>query len=564
MGRPIEGNVVDVATGRIFPGRIRHENGVITRVEPANGPFSGFLLPGFLDAHIHIDSSLLCPSRFAEAVVPHGTTAVINDPHEIANVLGLAGISLMREDATTVPLRVFFTAPSCVPSTPFETSGGTIEAGDVELLLRERDVVGLGEVMNYQGAIDRDPDVMAKIRAAHRSGKPVDGHAPMVTGENLRKYVNLGISSDHECTSAAEALEKHSLGMRILVREGSVAKNLSALAPFAKEHDFCLVSDDRLASDLAETHLDGTLARAVSFGIEPLRAVRAVTIAPADHYRLPLGSIVAGRMADIVRVRDLSGFFVEEVYIGGKQVGKAGRPAFTAHPGPVTKAFSVSPKRADDFTVRATGRSAAVRVIGLIRDEIVTGAENATLRVERGLVIPDRDRDILAVSVVNRYHDAPVATGFVRGFGLKNGAMASSVAHDAHNIIAVGTDPADMSEAVNTIIRESGGLCHTAGGVSVHLPLQIAGLMSTDPVKDVISRLSLLHTKTREAGCGLDLPFMTLSFLSLLVIPRLKIGDRGLFDAEAFRFVDPVLAANAERGEGRGARSRRRRLPGRS
>lgn len=548
MGRPIEGNVVDVVTGRIFPGRILHENGVITGVGPAKGPFSGFLLPGFLDAHIHIDSSLLCPSRFAEAVVPHGTTAVITDPHEIANVLGIAGISCMRADAATVPLRVFFTAPSCVPSTAFETSGASVGPDDVELLLRESDVVGLGEVMTYQGAIDGDPGVMAKIRAAHRAGKPVDGHAPMVTGENLRRYVGLGISTDHECTSAAEAREKHSLGMQILVREGSVAKNLSALAPFAKAHDFCLVSDDKLASDLAETHLDGTLARAVSLGIEPLRAVRAVTITPADHYRLPLGAIAAGRMADIVRVRDLSGFSVEEVYIGGTRVAKAGCPTFTARPAQHSEAFSVSRKRTGDFTVPARGRSASAqaRVISLIRDEIITGAETVTLRVDGGLVIPDRNRDILPLSVVNRYFDSPVSTGFVRGFGLQKGAMASSVAHDAHNIIVVGTDPAEMAGAVNIIIRESGGLCYCAGDTSVHLPLQLAGLMSTDPVKEVVSRLSLLHAQTREAGCRLSLPFMTLSFLSLLVIPRLKIGDRGLFDAEAFRFVDPVLPPGAE------------------
>lgn len=553
MGRPIEGNVVCVETGRIFPGRIFHEGGVITGVRPVNGTFSGFLLPGFLDAHIHIDSSLLCPSRFAEAVVPHGTTSVITDPHEIANVQGLAGIDCMRKDAATVPLRVFFTAPSCVPSTPFETSGASLAPADVEMLLREQDVVGLGEVMNYQGAIDGDPVVLAKIRAAHRAGKPVDGHAPMLTGGNLRRYVELGISTDHECASAAEALEKHSLGMRILVRDGSVAKNLSGLAPFAMTHDACLVSDDKIAGDLVEAHLDGTLARAVSLGIEPMRALRAVTIVPADHYRLPLGAIAAGRMADIVMVRDLSGFSVEEVYIGGMQVAKGGRPSFMARPVPPANVFRVSRRRPDDFAVPAKGRSAVARVIRLIRDEIVTGAETATLRVEGGRAVPDRDRDILLLSVVNRYRDAPVATGFVRGFRLKLGAMASSVAHDSHNIIVVGSDPEEMAGAVNAVIRESGGLCFAAGQASVQLPLQIAGLMSTNPVEEVVARLSLLHAKAREAGCELNLPFMTLSFLSLLVIPRLKIGDRGLFDAEAFRFVDPLLAVDGECSEGRRA-----------
>jgi adenine deaminase len=543
VGRPIEGNVVDVLAGRIFPGRIFHRNGIITRVEPVTGRFSGFLLPGFIDAHIHIDSSLLCPSRFAEAVVPHGTTAVITDPHEIANVSGLAGISLMREDAATVPLRVFFTAPSCVPSTPFETTGCSLGPGDVEALLRDVDVVALGEMMNYPGAIARNPEVMAKIQAARDAGKPIDGHAPMVTGEDLRTYVGLGISTDHECTSAAEALEKHALGMRILVREGSAARNLDALAPFAKEHDFCLVSDDRIPPDLAAGHLDTSLARAVALGIEPLHAVRAVTITPAEHYRLPLGAIASGRMADIVKVRDLSGFSVEEVTIGGMPVARGGRPLFPVRPPlPPGKTFPVAPRRPADFSVFAAGRSATVRVIVMVRDEIITGSETATLRVEGNRVLPDTDRDILLVSVVNRYRDSPVATGFVRGFGLKRGAMASSVAHDAHNILVIGSDPEEMAGAVNLLIRESGGLCYVTGGTSVLLPLGFAGLMSTDPPEEVNLRLSLLHAETRKAGCGLSSPFMALSFLSLLVIPRLKIGDGGLFDVDAFRFIDPVLA----------------------
>ena len=542
MGRAIEGNIVDVASGRIFPGRVVHENGLITRVEPVSGSFSGFLLPGFLDAHIHIDSSLLCPSRFAEAVVPHGTTAVITDPHEIANVLGIAGISLLREDAATVPLRVYFTAPSCVPATSFETSGASLGPADVLALLRERDVVALGEVMNYRGAVAADPGVMAKIRAANRAEKPIDGHCPMLTGEDLRRYVALGISTDHECTSVAEALEKHALGMRILVREGSVAKNLAALAPFAKEHDFCLVSDDMIAPDLIEGHLDRSLARAVSLGIDPLHAVRSVTIAPALHYRLPLGMLAAGRMADIVKVRDLSGFSVEEVYIGGTPVAERGRPAFSAHPVPEANPFPVPPRRSGDFAVPAQGRSVTVRVIGLIRDEIATGSEIATLKVMGGRVDPDRERDILPVSVVNRYRDSPVATGFVRGFGLKSGAMASSIAHDSHNIIVVGADPEEMACAVNALIRESGGLCYAEGGSSYPLPLKIAGLMSTESPKDVCARLSLLHAKTRGAGCGLSRPFMTMSFLSLLVVPRLKIGDRGLFDVDAGRLVDPVIS----------------------
>jgi adenine deaminase len=541
VGRAIEGNIVDVAAGRIFPGRVVHENGRITKVESVAGSFSGFLLPGFLDAHIHIDSSLLCPSRFAEAVVPHGTTAVITDPHEIANVSGIAGISLLREDAATVPLRVFFTAPSCVPATSFETSGASLCPADVEALLREKDVVALGEVMNYRAAVDSDPLVMAKIRAAKLAGKPIDGHCPRLTGEDLRRYVALGISTEHECTSAEEAYEKHGLGMRILVREGSVAKNLAALAPFANETDCCLVSDDMIAPDLVRGHLDSLLARVVSAGIDPLRAVRAVTITPAGHYRLPLGVIEPGRMADLAKVRDLSGFSVEEVYIGGTRVAEGGRPAFSARPVPGGDPISVRPRVPGDFAVPAHGRSVTVRVIGLIRNEIVTRSETYTLKVKEGHVVSDRVHDILSVSVVNRYRDAPVMTGFVRGFGLKKGAIASSIAHDSHNIIIVGAEPEDMAGAANTLIRESGGLCYTETGSSLLLPLKLGGLMSTEHPGEVCARLSLLHGKTREAGCGLNRPFMAMSFLSLLVVPHLKIGDRGLFDVDAGRFVDPVL-----------------------
>ncbi len=541
MDRTIEGNVVDVIRGGTFAARVFHERGVITRVEPAPGPFAGFLLPGFIDAHIHIDSSLLCPSRFAEAVVPFGTTAVITDPHEIANVCGLPGIDYMRRDAAAAPLRVFFTAPSCVPATAFEASGASLGAAEVDALLREPDVVALGEVMNYRGAIDGDPDLTAKIGAARRAGKPVDGHCPMLTGEDLRRYVRLGITTDHESTTAEEAAEKHALGMRIFVREGSAAKNLEALAPFAKDHPFCLVSDDKLAIDLHAGHLDRCLARAVSLGIDPLHAVRSVTLRPAGHYGLPLGAIAEGRRADIVKVRDLSGFSVEEVYVGGTRVAQGGRALFAPRPAGMDFPFPVRERRPEDFIVRASGGAAAVRVIRLIRDQIVTGSETAVLRTAGGAVLPDPERDVLAISVVNRYRDAPVATGFVGGFGLAAGAMASSVSHDSHNLIVVGTGAREMADAVNALIRASGGLCFSRDGTTALLPLPIAGLMSAAAPDDVRDRLGLLQRAVREAGCALPCPFMTLSFLSLLVVPHLKIGDRGLFDVDAFRFVGPVL-----------------------
>lgn len=545
---PVEGNIVDVIAGEVFPGRIHHDKGVVTSVERCPGAAPGYLLPGFIDAHVHVDSSLLCPSRFAEAAVPRGTTAVVTDPHEIANVLGMPGIAYMRRDARSVPLRTFFTAPSCVPATAFETAGAAIGPAETRDLLRESDVVALGEVMDYEGAVRGEPDVLAKIDAAREAGKPVDGHCPLLSGERLRAYVRRGISTDHECTSAEEAIEKHALGMRILVREGSVAKDLAALAPFAREHPFCLVSDDLLAPDLLDGHLDAALRAAVSLGIDPLHAIRAVTLRPAEHYRLPVGALAPGRMADVVRVGDLVDFAVEEVYIGGRLVARRGAPAFSAHPATTGRTISVSRKGASDFTLSAPGREAVVRVIALLRDRIVTGSETATVQVRAGRALPDPGRDILAVAVVNRYRDTPVACGFVRGFGLREGAIASSVAHDSHNIIAVGADPDDMAAAVDEVIRQSGGLSVHAGNACWALPLPVAGLMSPDPPADVGSRVEFLHRKARELGCSLPSPFMAMSFLSLLVIPRLKIGDRGLFDVDALRFVEPVLPVESRGG----------------
>jgi adenine deaminase len=537
----IEGNLVDVVREAVFPARIETSHGIITLIERVDKEFRDFLVPGLIDAHIHIESSLLSPSRFAEAAVPHGTTAVIADPHEIANVLGLEGIDYMVRDAAAVPLRFYFTAPSCVPATPFETSGAVLGPREVEKLLERDNFIALGELMNYPGAIRGDPDVIAKIDVARRLRKPVDGHCPLLSGEPLRAYVGLGISTDHECTTAAEALEKHALGMRVMVREGSVSKDLEALAPFARDHEFLLVSDDLLLPDLLRGHLDRSLAAAVSLGIDPFRALRAATINPARHYGLPLGLLEAGRMADIVRVADLGSFRILEVYIGGRRAAGQGRPTFVARPEPLPGRLSVRERSPRDFAVRASGPSAKVRSIGLVKDSLLTQSLKATLSVEDGLVMPDADRDILRIAVVNRYRDAPVANGFVTGFGLKDGAIAGSVAHDSHNIIAVGAGAGDVADAVNRVIREGGGFSACASGRGAILPLPVAGLMSAEPAAAVGETLDRLHAMAEAQGSTIPRPFMAMSFLSLLVIPSLKIGDRGLFDVDAFRFVEAVL-----------------------
>lgn len=536
----IEGNIVDVKRKRVFPGRITHKNGDIVSVEEVEGEYAGYLIPGLIDAHIHIESSLLCPSRFAEAVAPHGTTAVITDPHEIANVLGLQGVEYMVRDSKTVPLRVYFTAPSCVPATPFETSGASIGPAEIEQLLAREEFVALGEVMNYPGAVAHAPDVIAKIEAANRAHKPIDGHCPRLTGAALEEYVRLGISTDHECTSSSEAKEKHSLGMKVMVRQGSASRNLEALASFARSHEFMLVSDDKNVSDLLKGHLDRALAEAVALGIDPIHALRAATLNPALHYNLPLGAIEPGKRADIVRVSDLKDFRVEEVYIGGQVVAAGGAPKFETKPKEMVNQFVLQRKVPSDFEVSASGDSVTVKVIGVVRDEIVTKSLVARLRVEDGKVRPSVDNDILRVAVVNRYRDAPVSNGFVKGFGLKSGAIASSVAHDSHNILVVGVDPESMAVAVNTVVSEGGGYCVCADGRCSMLNLRVAGLMCTKPARDVKRVLDQLHEQVSAMGCSLDSPFMTMSFLSLLVIPELKIGDRGLFDVSAFKFVDVV------------------------
>lgn len=539
----IEGNLVDVRNKRVFPARIEEEDGVITRVEEVEGRFDGFLIPGLIDSHIHTESSLLCPSRFAEAVVPHGTTAVVANPHEIANVMGLEGIRYMTRDSATTPLRFYFTAPSCVPATKYETSGAVIGPSEMEEMLSRDDFVALGEVTDYPAAVAGDPGVIALIEVARRLNKPIDGHAPLLTGEPLRKYVALGITTEHECSSFEEAMEKHSLGMKIMVREGSVSKDMKTLLPFAKNHEFLLVSDDVGAGELAYGHLNRELAQAVFLGIDPMRALRAATINPALHYGLPVGVLEPGRKADVVKVKDLHLFEVEEVYIGGRLVARMGVPLFEVRPKEMVNVLPLRRRVPSDFEVLAPGRtSVKARVIGLIRDELITEPLNADLKVVNDKVVPDLDADILRLSVVNRYRDAPVSNAFVKGFGLKAGALASSVAHDSHNIIVTGVNTDDMAIAVNTIIKEGGGFCVCSGGKCSNLNLRVAGLMCTKPAPEVKRVLDCLHEKARALGCSIESPFMTMSFLSLLVIPKLKLSDKGLFDVDGFRFVEVIAA----------------------
>ncbi len=533
----IKGNLLNVFTGEIYPTEISFENGLIKCVKPVKESFKDVILPGFIDTHIHIESSMLSPSRFAEVVVPHGTTSVVADPHEIANVMGTAGIEYMMRDAASVPLNVFFTASSCVPATAFETSGAKIDAQQVDKLLDKEDMVALGEMMNFPGVLADDEEVLAKIASAKRHGKPVDGHAPLLSGEALCKYIGAGISTDHECTNRDEVVEKRKLGMKVMLRQGSSARNLKDLVNAGG--DF-MVSDDKHPEDLMKGHVDLMLREAVDYGLDPVKAVKMVTINPATHYKLNNGLIAPGRAADLVVVDDLEKLNVKDVYIEGKLVARDDKILFPVKPLEIGSSFELNPKTPADFETPSRNREETVRVIKVNEGQLITGESEAILRVDEGNLQADLEEDILKIAVVERYGHNRMFNGFIHGFGLKKGAIATSVAHDSHNIVVVGTTTEDMASAVNLLVKNDGGLVATSEGQSNSLKLPIAGLMSDESAENVSAKLQVLEERVKEMGCELDSPFMTLSFMALLVIPKLKISDRGLFDGEKFQLVDLI------------------------
>ncbi len=533
----IRGNLVDVFTESIYPAEIKIKDELIECVKPVDDKFDHYILPGFIDAHIHIESSMITPSRFAETVVPHGTTSVVSDPHEIANVAGIEGIKYMIKDSENVPLRFFFTAPSCVPATSFETSGAIINAQEIDMLLQEDEIVALGEMMNFPGVIAEDEEVMAKIEAAKKNKKPVDGHAPLLTGEELCKYIAAGISTDHECTLSSEVNEKRRLGMKVMLRQGSSARNLEDLIHAGG--DF-IVSDDKHPDDLLNGHVDLMIKEAVDYGLDLMEALKMVTINPAAHYKLNNGLIAPGKDADMVIVDDLENLNVREVIISGKSVARQGKALFKPDPLLLQSTFKLNPKKPHHFEISSENGDELVRVIDVIEGQLLTEELEASLKVDYGFIHPRVEDDILKISVMERYGHDRMKNAFVHGFGIEEGAIASSVAHDSHNIIVVGTDSKYMAQAVNELVVNAGGLVAIRKDGIHSLKLPIGGLMSTDTAGEVAIKLEKLHSVLQDMGCKLDSPFMTMSFLALLVIPKLKISDMGLFDLEKFRFVDVV------------------------
>ena len=546
-------NVIDLFANTIAPAVVHVADGRIQSIVPtgasAPDPALPYALPGFVDAHVHVESSLLIPAEFARLAVVHGTVATVSDPHEIGNVLGVAGVEFMLESGRQVPFKFCFGAPSCVPATPFETAGAEITAADIEQLFQNPEIGYLAEMMNWPGVLNRDAGVMEKIQLAQRYGRPVDGHAPGLRGADAARYASAGISTDHECFTAAEALDKLAVGMKILIREGSAARNFDALIELLPEHYehlmFC--SDDKHPDTLVLGHINQLVQRAVALGQDVLQVLRVACRNPVEHYRLPVGLLRTGDPADFIVVDNLTDFRVCQTYLNGELVAENGQTRIASVPGRAVNNFHARPVSAAEFQLLAPNpgqpdASPEIRVIECFDGQLITARHDVPARVENGLVVPDVAQDILKLTVVNRYHAAPPAVAFIQGFGLKRGALASSVGHDSHNITAVGCDDESLARAINLVMEAKGGLAVVgADGEELLLPLPVAGLMSGQDGYRVAADYSAIDALSRQLGSPLGAPFMTLSFMALLVIPSLKLSDKGLFDGEAFRFVEAVV-----------------------
>ncbi len=534
----LRANVVDILQKKVFPAAVTVDDGRITSITPEPGPFETFLMPGFVDAHIHIESAMLTPCQFARAAVVHGTVATISDPHEIANVLGLAGVHFMLDNAEHTPLKIMFGAPSCVPATTFETAGAALDADDVTRLLDDPRIGYLSEVMNFPGVLMGDRQVLAKIDAAKARSKPVDGHAPGLRGDQAASYVRAGISTDHECFTKDEALDKLAAGAMIQIREGSAARNFEALVTLIDEvpDRIMLCSDDKHPDELMAGHINQLARRAVAAGQDPMNVIQAGCANPVHHYKLNVGLLQENDPADFIEVDSLESFNVLRTFIDGVCVAKNGKSLLPkpAEADPVNR-FEAKPIRPADLKLPCPAGKA--RVIGALDGQLVTDCRTLEVKTVAGNVTADPDNDILKIVVVNRYQQAKPAVALIQGFGLKSGAIASSVAHDSHNVIAVGVSDSDLAKAINLVIESRGGLSVADVSATDLLPLPIAGLMSTGSCTQVAETYARLDTAAKQMGSTLRAPYMTLSFMALLVIPSLKLSDKGLFDGEKFEFV---------------------------
>lgn len=535
----VEGNYVDIEKRLIFPAFLEISNGRISKITKSEKIFEKYIIPGFIDAHVHIESSMLLPSEFAKIAVIHGTVGTVSDPHEIANVCGIEGVEFMIDNGKTVPFHFNFGAPSCVPATKFETAGAEIDPEGIEKLLQRPEIKYLSEMMNYPGVIYNDVEVLEKIAIAHQYNKPVDGHAPGLSGENLKKYFSHGISTDHECFTYNEGLEKAQLGMKILIREGSAAKNFNELIPllskFPDQIMFC--SDDKHPDDLLEGHINQLVKRAVDAGYDVFDVLKAACINPVKHYKLEVGLLQMGDSADFIIIDSLSNFKPSATYIKGEIVAENQRSTIKTFPEKkLINKFNTDLKEKSEFRVIA--KSGKINVIVAKDGQLVTEKEvyQHSFPIGSELQSVPGD-DILKLVVVNRYSNEKPAVAFIKNFGIKYGAIASCVGHDSHNITAVGTNDEDICNVVNLIIQNKGGISFAHHDDKDVLELPIGGIMSDKAAEYVAEGYTRLTRKAKAAGSRLNAPYMTLSFMALLVIPKIKLSDLGLFDGEKFEFI---------------------------
>jgi len=536
----ITGQYVDILGKNIFPAMVTVKDGIIASVTPCEEAPIHYILPGFIDSHVHIESSMLIPSSFARLAVTHGTIGTISDPHEIANVCGIEGVYFMIENGKKVPFHFFFGAPSCVPATNFETAGAAIDSEQIKNLLASEDIYYLSEMMNFPGVLYEDEEVMKKIRAAHKSGKPVDGHAPGLRGEEAKKYIEAGISTDHECFTIEEAIDKLSYGMKILIREGSAAKNFEALHELIDDHPsmMMLCSDDKHPDSLLEGHINQLCARAVAKGLDVFNVLRAACINPVIHYSLPTGKVQPNDSANFIVVKDLVNFEVAQTYIHGNLVAENGI-SFIPHieEGAINQ-FNATFIQGKDLSLSVNDyptQNGNIPVIEAIDGQLITHCLWLAPSIENEFLVSNTQTDTLKIVVYNRYFKAPPKIAFIKNFGFQEGAIASTVAHDSHNIIAVGVDDESIARAINLVIQEKGGVSSVSAHDEKVLGLPVAGLMSNEDPYEIAANYTIIDKMSKQLGSSLGSPFMTLSFMALLVIPHLKLSDKGLFDGDQFK-----------------------------
>ena len=534
----IKANYVDIENRQIFAAEVKIEGRKIVAVTAIDEVVEDYILPGFIDAHIHIESSMVLPAEFAKVAVLHGTVGTVSDPHEIANIMGIDGVNYMIENSKTVPFNFFFGAPSCVPATSFETAGASIDAAGIEELMQSKDIWYLAEVMNYPAVIHLDAEMMQKVRAAHHVNKPVDGHAPGVTGSDLQQYISAGISTDHECVTYHEGLEKLKLGMKVIIREGSAAKNFDALIPllnlFPKQIMFC--SDDKHPDDLLLGHINQLVLRAINQGYDLYDVLHAACVLPIKHYQLPVGQLKVNDDADFIVINNLKEFKVKQTFIKGNCVAQNQISHIQTKPFHIINQFNCKAITAKQLELKASNNK--IKIIETFNRQLITACIVDTVPIVDGILTTNSTKDILKIVVVNRYFDAPPSVAFIKNFGLKEGAIASCIAHDSHNIVAVGVDDESLAQAINLIIESKGGISVAHQHGKDVLPLPVAGIMSNQAVDKVAEGYQSLHNKAKELGCQLDAPFMSLSFMALLVIPALKLSDKGLFDGVSFKLTN--------------------------